>query len=478
MKNKYFERKEFKDILNKWEDARANGDGIYLESDDLIDIAEYYHQEGRLDLSKEAVDYAVQLFPGSTAPLVFRARISLLVDKDPITATNYAELVDDKSDLDYYYLKAEILIYQMHYTEANEYLKLQLENIDDEEDREDYYIDVTNLFADYECWEYAIEWLNLSHETNSSDYLELKGRIAIGTEHYKEGEEIYEKLIDEAPFNGQYWNQLAESQLMHNKISDSIQSSEYSIAIDPTDFEAILNKGNGLYHLGNYEEALKYYERFKSLCPNEEIGDMFIGFALNGLKKYDEAISHFIVAEKMADKSSPNLLEIYRNMAVSYSKIGKVKEAIDCINKIEAIDNDQVSALTQKGSIYMENELIKESKEAYIDALQHADIQPIAFIHIVISIQKNKNANTAYNILKSLFDAVENQDWKLGYSYIALCARQLDFQDEFLQYAQKAIEVNPEEAQEMFKDICPKGMKVEQMFEYFQNNRKGLSNNN
>ena len=39
---KYFETPEFKDILERYETAHRAGLGIYMEADELTDVAEYY----------------------------------------------------------------------------------------------------------------------------------------------------------------------------------------------------------------------------------------------------------------------------------------------------------------------------------------------------------------------------------------------------------------------------------------------------
>ena len=54
---------------------------------------------------------------------------------------------------------------------------------------------------------------------------------------------------------------------MNEDYQNSVQSSEYAIAIDPDDAEGLLSKANALYRLNNYEQALEYYERYTSKYP-------------------------------------------------------------------------------------------------------------------------------------------------------------------------------------------------------------------
>ena len=45
----YFESEGFKKILRQYEDSVQSGHPAYMDADDLADIADYYHYEGRLD---------------------------------------------------------------------------------------------------------------------------------------------------------------------------------------------------------------------------------------------------------------------------------------------------------------------------------------------------------------------------------------------------------------------------------------------
>ena len=199
IQDKFYESPEFKEKFQLYENAQATGTSVYLEPDDLTDIAEYYHILGNIDACKKTVDYAIKLFPGATMPLVFRSRVALLMERDAALADKYAEMIDDKSDLEYFYLKAEIMIVDDRVEEAETFLRDAYEELEDEEDKADFVMDIATLYADYELMENAKQWLSLSEEKDSTDYKELQGRIAIGLGNYEESNRIYNELIDRNP---------------------------------------------------------------------------------------------------------------------------------------------------------------------------------------------------------------------------------------------------------------------------------------
>ena len=215
--NQYFKSKEFLNILHQYEAACQTGSSVYLEAEDLTDIAEYYHSKDDMEGADEAIEYALKLHPGAAVPLAYKARKALLVDFDARKADAIAEQISDKTDLDYFYIKAEIMIADGREGKADAYLKDRLNDVS-EDDREDYYIDVANLFIDYQQDEKCREWLMRSEETDSDDYKELEGRLALYAGDFKQSERIFTDLINRDPFSYTLWNQLASSQLRSNNI--------------------------------------------------------------------------------------------------------------------------------------------------------------------------------------------------------------------------------------------------------------------
>lgn len=64
MSDNVFQSKEFKDNLHKYEATRKAGSSIYLDPDELTDIAEYYHLHGKLNDALEVISTAMEMFPG------------------------------------------------------------------------------------------------------------------------------------------------------------------------------------------------------------------------------------------------------------------------------------------------------------------------------------------------------------------------------------------------------------------------------
>lgn len=467
IQDKYYESPEFKEKFQLYENAQASGTSVYLEPDDLTDIAEYYHILGNNEACMQAVNYAMDLFPGATMPLAFRARVALLVEKNMESANAFAEMIEDKSDLDYMYIKAEIMIVDDRADEAESFLRNAYEGLDDD-DKADFVIDVANLYADYDLMDIAKQWLSLSDEYDATDYKELQGRIAMGLGDFEESKRIFNELIDRNPYSFTYWNQLASTQLMHNEIMDSIQSSEFALAINPNDEDATLNKANGLFSLGNFEEASKYYERFTNICPNSEIGEMFQGISLINLNRTEEGVEHLKKAEKVADPYSENLHDIYVELAYSLSVLGKHDEAMEYIEKNSCLENhDPYETDILKGHVHLQKGEIEKAMLCFQHAVNESNGLPRVILRIGICIYDNGYYSLAYNVFHLLLDDASDE-WKEGWSYLALCCKLLSRNDEFVYAVKKACEQNPIEAKMVLGDLFPAHLSTDEYVDYLK----------
>lgn len=463
-------RQELEENIQKYEEAERKGEPVYMEPDELTDVAEYYYDNGRIEKAIQTLSYAIQLFPNSTMPLVFRARIALLDEKSPKLATEFAEQVGDKTDLEYLYLKAEIMIEEGHADEADKYLKETFDTIF-EDDKPDYILDVATLFADYNQFALAEKWLSISEDEDLADYKELKGRIATAQGDYSESERIFTKLLDEDPFSNHFWNRLASSQMMQNRMKDAIASSEFSIAINPKDEEAIINKANSLFCLAQFDEALEYYKRYTELRPNSYLGHMNQGNTLLNLNRPEEAIGQYKKAERLISKDDEDVVELYQEIAFALSALGRVSEAIEYAQKAELCPNaDKAEILVLKGHIYLEHGNIEKSREYYEEAIKLADSANRAIKLVAVSIYDCGYYKLAGKLFRMIVKSADNSQNE-GYAYLASCCQYLGKEREFRKYLKKACELNPTETKLVFSPYFPADIEAKDYYNYMLNKK-------
>ena len=255
----YYNTKEFRKLLRRYQKARRTGVSDYFMASELGDIIQYYAVQGKNDKAMEVSDFTLNLYPGAVEPLAFKARYALSVEDDPDQAQAYADLVEDKTDVEYYYLVAEILIHKEEIGTMENYLRARYAELS-KKDKDEFALDVAQMMDDYRLTELALSWLDLVKDRKHPDYKSIKGKVLVFSGLHDvdgEGERLLEELTNDEPYNVDRWLDLAQAQKSKQHNKECVESCDYAIAIDPQNAKAIYLKGGALVAMEHYEEALE-----------------------------------------------------------------------------------------------------------------------------------------------------------------------------------------------------------------------------
>ncbi len=462
----YFESKEFRAILNKYEESVKSGHPFYMDADDLADIADFYQYHGRQAEADDAINLALDFNPDAVGPLLYKAREALTY-KDFDTAREYEERIAIVDALEALFLRGEILICQGKEEEADDMFRQQLKDVPTDE-QTDYVFDVANIFSDYNIYDKAFEWIARSQGDDSDEFKELMARTLFGLGKYKDCERIFNELIDHDPYSTRYWNALASAQFMRKDYHAAITSSEYAIAIDPNDAESILSKANSLYNLENYETALSFFRKYSEKMKDDEFGYLHQGTCLINLGRNEEAIQILEHAVEIADEESQYLPDIYLELAFAYSEQKQPDTAIYYLDKTESLDCDHINVDIIKGHVFLSDKRIKDAEEVFKKALEKSGNSPHVMLRIIVSLYDNHFTGPAYILMKSFLKTMD-EEWKDGYAYMSLFCLELKKDEEFLDYLKEACEKNTQEVKMVLGKYFPDGIEPKDYFEYMSN---------
>lgn len=443
-----------------------SGHPIYMDADDLADIADYYQYNDKRKEAEQAVNLALEYNPNAVGPLLYKAR-EALANKDYGTAREYAAHIEGADATEALFLYGEILICEGKEDEADKLYRDHLKDVMPDE-WTDYVYDVASIFSDYEAFDYAFGWIARSQGDESDDFKELMARTLFGLGKYKDSERIFNELIDHNPYSIRYWNALANTQFMNEDYHAAITSSEYAIAINPNDTESLLSKANSLYSLGDYESALDYFKRYSEKMDKDESGFLHQGTCLINLEKYPEALETLEHAESLAETDSPYLPDIYQELAFTYSEMHKPESALYYIDKTKDMNCDHINMQIVRGHILLSNKRLKEAEEEYKEALRLSENSPKTMLRIIVSLYDNRYVQTSYLLLSSFLRHV-NENWNEGYSYMALCCLDMKKTDLFLKYLKIATDKNPKEAKTVLGSYFPEDIAPQDYYEYMSN---------
>ncbi|MCR4603240.1 MAG: tetratricopeptide repeat protein [Prevotella sp.] len=464
--DEYFDSEEFHEILSEYESAVDKGLPVFLDAEELTDIADYYQFCSYDEQAEQAINLALSISPGHIAPLNYKIQESL-DNGDVDRAREYLEQINDTDDLDYILDKAEILIADEYPEEANDYLREKFKNISPD-DYEDFVTNAVRIFSSYYCLDFARQWLARGIPKKTNSFLELKARLLYQLGEYKESVKVWSELLDADPYDKHYWYMLASTQFASEDYSSAIESCDYILAIDPEDPDGLLTKANGLYEISNYQEALKYYDRFLKVEPQDEHALTYKGLAHLNLRCYKEAIESLSKAEKHSYALSPYLLEIYEQLSFAYSEEGIYDKAIEMLDKADVLYNaDKLRTKVLRGHIYLKAGKIEEARRCFRQAYVSSDTPASTLLRIIVSLYENHYLEIAYRLFKKYFKMVKDDNTE-GYAYMALCCYDLKKTDEFVDNLKIACERNPDECSIALAHLFPKNVEPKDFYTYIQ----------
>lgn len=453
--DEYFDSDEFRDMLSAYEEAVSTGQPVFMDADELTDIAEYYQMTEQYDEADDAIELALSLSPGAIAPLTYKIHEALW-NGDTEEARDYLEQILETDEPDYVYDKAEILMAEEREEECEAYLRAELRKVPDDE-YQDYVVDVAKLWADYNYPERAMEWMSRAKQEDTPEFKEIMGRTLFGLGKYKDSQRIFNELIDADPFSKYYWNALASAQLMDEDFDNAIQSSEYAIAIDPKDPDGLIAKANALFRLNNYEEAIAYFRRYLEEVPDDDLAMLNLGTSLINLDRYEEAIDVLQEAASLPLIKDEYLADIYQELAFAYSEKGETGKALDYLGMTDKLDCDHVHIEVIKGHILLADGRMDEAEEHFKHAVDESSEPLVTLLRVIVSIYDNRYLEAAYALFKNYFRAVP-PDHKEGYAYMALCCYEMKRYTEFLDYLKIATELNPKECKLVLGHLFPESL--------------------
>lgn len=354
---------EIDELIADYEAAKKEHKPLYLDGDQLADIAGRYAISQRFDEAQEVISYGLELHPGHTDLMVEQAYLYLDI-MELQKAKNVAECITETYETEVKLLKAEILLTEGNLDEAEKLL----DSVEDKESLNTI-LDVSYLYIDMGYPEKALQWLTLGMEEykEEEDFLVAMADCYYSGNHDEQAIHFYNKLIDKNPYDPSYWIGLAKSHFNRKEFEKVIESCDFALAADEDFGEAHLIKAHSFFYLENESKAIQEYQlalKGKSIPP--EFAHMFIGLAYTYLENWELSYQSYEQALKsIEDEDSPILVDIYSNEAYCLSKLGRYEEAHQICEKAKEKVPESAELYLQEGYIYLEEEEVDKAKESW-----------------------------------------------------------------------------------------------------------------
>lgn len=381
------EEKALQQLLTQYEASKSEGRSIYLDGDQLADIAGRYTTEQRYQEAQEVIDYGLRLHPEHPYLLLEQAYLFLDLRR-PHDAEAVVNRLYEQQLPEVILLKAELQLTKGAIDEA----ETLLEGLDGKE--LDNIIDATYLYVEMGYPEQAKQWLDkgVGRYDDHEAYLALCADYRLATGDSVAAVDAFEKLIDLDPYNDSYWLGRARALYLQQNFEEAIVACDFALTINEHNGEAYTYLGHSFLQLENVEAALKNFKlalQHRALSP--EMGQLFIGTALLTGGRWQEAYDTFDQAialyEQTPNKAPFYLTDLYIQQAMACVYLERFDEAHDCCEKALAVNSDDINAYVTEGMVYLNEGKASE-----------------ALITFQIALKIDRSIETLYAIASYLFD--------------------------------------------------------------------------
>lgn len=361
------------ELIAQYEAAKAEEKQIYLDADQLAEIADQYSFERRFDEAQEVIIYGLKLHPGNTELLMEQAYLYLDLQQVQLAKLT-AETITESYDTDVKLLKAEILLHEGQ-LEATKSILATI----DEQDEMDTIISIAYLYIDMGYPKEASPWLQegLKKYSDEEEFLGVMAEYYYAIERFEEAAEYYNALIDMDAYNPLYWTILAKCRFAMEEYEKAIEACDFALAANPKFGEAYVFRAHSYFHLDNPDPAIADYKvamEYKMMAP--EFGYMFIGLAYYNKEDWKSAHEYYHrvidIYQEKGEENSPLLVDTYTNDALCLANMDMFEEAYQLCDKAKKINPKDTNIYLIEGKLYMTEGKTDEGNQAWANAVHYS----------------------------------------------------------------------------------------------------------
>ena len=437
-----FSQPEFKASLAKYEQMIQDGIHVYFEAEELTLIAEYYANAGDMKSSEEAIDYAISLHPENLDVQIYKCH-TLFSHKKIQEAQQLLYSLPDQNDYEVRLLYTELALIQGDAEKA----KRLFEQCYEENPYIETLFDIGQLYLDYRMKNEAYPWIlkAFKQEPENPEAIELMASFQYMSENWPEAEKLYNRLLDEFPYNIDTWLNLSKCHYQQGQIEQAIEALDFALAIDDTSLFARELKAHCYLDLGESEKALQCLGYIESHTKDKPyIWDILTRVHFE-LGNYEEVLeySNKLLAQGDLPKESDKTGDIYFLRIMAYMFTGGVVDATMTLRDWFRIDTEDYRAYILEGELLMQLEKYEDARDFFTHAIKICPDPKAAFTYIATVFFRNSFFQEALDIYQELEAYNPSDTEHFSYS-MAYCHFRLNHKEEMLMYLVRGSVYTPE----------------------------------
>lgn len=481
---------EFRAMLQKYENAKQQGSLLYLDSDDFVDLAEYYMEDGQLIRMLEVAEDGLSMHPDDEYLISLKVNALISLHKFDM-AEKLLDTLDPEKEHDVYYFRAQLAcaVYGDD-KKATELFRQWIEkeykdcrtmkNKDEALSRcKDAVFHIIVSFSDLsinlnvqssiDYW--TKEYVRMFSPLRGDDTDLEVAKVCHDSELFDREIEVYSQCLESNPYMRQGWTYLASLQHMYGFTEDSLNSAENAIAVDPNDINACLVLAHANYDLHNYEAARKYFIRYIEETHDESFL-MILGKSCMFLGKKEEGYEYLKSARRYCTKHYTDKEDLANNRAFisdAFYVGGYLKDAHTMIKLALRYFPTDPQFNQQEGKILLAMDNISSAWNSYQRAVDYAKKAKTEVVPLMMSagcqLLDKGYLRAAEVIFENALKEIDEPEHRYGHVYLAYIYFAKRKTELFVENLRQACRYTPKMVNALWKDSLI-GVAEENYYEY------------
>lgn len=326
-------------LVADFEARIASGASFYMEAIDLLDVMDYYLEQGNEAKADQAIAIAQHLHPDNED-----VRLAVAYRQKDLAgwseARRIVESIENQDLPDVRLFYAEEALCALNPDKADKIFQAAFHATYEPDFK--LCVDYAEILLDYGFYERCIHTLNLiPNDFEEIDHvLEIKGEAYIGLEQYEEAEQCYLRGVDADGFDDISWTQLAFAQLKAKRYDKALESAEYALAINPKSEKAIDIKHSCAMAMNDIALILQSAEEYISIAPEAHIPYLTLSALYSGEESKEKSIKYIKAAAARCPLNHPDRAKVINALAGTYILCQREEEAMELIRAAESLGID------------------------------------------------------------------------------------------------------------------------------------------
>ena len=498
---------EFQEALSRYEQFLRDGAPCYLDSEDYVDISDYYLDHDKPLDALRAIDEGLSRHPNDDLLPAVRAGVLIFLHRFD-EAQDIVDTLDADQNYDVIYLRAQ-LKYAVNndLPAADKLFHEWIECVEDEwqygpddapvsYSQDDEEEEVTPEEAENEVrsayMHIMVSYIELSKVDHTeylrswiAAYLKRFPKMGMYDPDYNvadicrdEGyvdfiETVFERLLDYDPYTPNGWTILAGAQQVNEKYEEALSSVEFALAIAPDDVVANVIKATCHFSMQHYDLALPLLLKYRRQT-NDHSEDQCIAVCYLNLHEMNLSLKFWRSAldyvEKEVDDVSARgwkYYEISDGMAIC----GDYNTALNLIQRALKIEPKNIDYRLQEANVLLGMQRVEDAVAKFSSLFKdNTEVVPQLMLSAGIRCLAHDYASLADTMLSVVLsmneEGVDYPNKNAVYAYMALAKYQQGDLKGTLTNLKIACRLTPDLVHHLYSDSLPDTLLPTDYYDY------------